>query len=135
MSRLGEFYQRDRTLHPPALTPCYKTSVSRSPQRALLSLQQSLSEITGTVFGPGDVGALDNDLILNYAQDGDPMSRCRKRRQWSREGKDSGGSWCQTDTVDIEAETLGALSKAAIRSSDRTGANLPGFPLGRPPDP
>ena len=39
----GEFYQRDRTLHPPALTPGYKTSVKRSPQHALLSLQNSLS--------------------------------------------------------------------------------------------
>jgi len=42
-SPYGEFYQRDRTLHPPALTPGYKTSVLRSPQKALLSLQNSLS--------------------------------------------------------------------------------------------
>jgi protocatechuate 3,4-dioxygenase beta subunit len=73
MSRLAEFYQRDRTLHPPALTPGYKTSVSRSPQRALLSLQNSLSEITGPVFGPSDLGPLDNDLLRNYAQDGEPV--------------------------------------------------------------
>ena len=45
----GEFYQRDRTLHPPALTPDYKTSVARAPRYALLSLQNSLSEITGPV--------------------------------------------------------------------------------------
>jgi protocatechuate 3,4-dioxygenase beta subunit len=69
----GEFFQRDRTLHPPALTPNYKTSVKRSPQNALLSLQNSMSEITGPVFGPDDLGPLDNDLILNYAHGGEPV--------------------------------------------------------------
>jgi protocatechuate 3,4-dioxygenase, beta subunit len=69
----AEFFQRDRTLHPPALTPNYKTSVTRSPRYALLSLQNSLSEITGPTFGHSDLGPLDNDLILNYAQDGEPI--------------------------------------------------------------
>jgi protocatechuate 3,4-dioxygenase beta subunit len=69
----GEFFQRDRTLHPPALTPGYKTSVSRAPYFALLSLQNSLSEITGPVFGQSDLGPLDNDLIRNYAHDGEPV--------------------------------------------------------------
>ena len=39
----GEYYQRDRRLHPAALTPDYKTSVARSPRYALISLQQSAS--------------------------------------------------------------------------------------------
>ena len=72
-SPYGEFYQRDRTLHPPALTPGYKTSVLRSPQKALLSLQNSLSEITGPVFGADELGPLDHDLIMNYAKDGLPI--------------------------------------------------------------
>ena len=46
-----EFHQRDRDIHPPAFTPDYKTSVLRSPRMALLSLQNSLSEVTGPVFG------------------------------------------------------------------------------------
>jgi protocatechuate 3,4-dioxygenase beta subunit len=71
--RTAEFFQRDRTLHPPALTPNYKTSVTRSPRYALLALQNSLSEVTGPVFGQNDLGPLDNDLILNYAQTGDPV--------------------------------------------------------------
>lgn len=69
----GEFFQRDRTIHPPAYTPNYKTSVGRSPRYALLSLQNSLSEVTGPVFGQNDLGPLDNDLILNYAHDGEPV--------------------------------------------------------------
>ena len=30
----SEFFQRDRTMHPPAYTPDYKTSVLRSPRIA-----------------------------------------------------------------------------------------------------
>jgi len=69
----SEFFQRDRTIHPPALTPEYKTSVLRSPRQPLLSLQNSLSEVTGPVFGHNELGSLDNDLILNYAKDGEPI--------------------------------------------------------------
>ncbi|MBR0933716.1 protocatechuate 3,4-dioxygenase subunit beta [Bradyrhizobium jicamae] len=69
----AEFFQRDRSIHPPAYTPGYKTSVTRSPRQALLSLQNSLSEITGPVFGHDDLGPLDNDLIRNYAKTGDPI--------------------------------------------------------------
>ncbi|WP_209599052.1 protocatechuate 3,4-dioxygenase subunit beta [Ruegeria sp. HKCCSP351] len=70
MLKQGEFYQRDREWHPPALTPDYKTSVTRSPQYSLISLQNSISEVTGPVFGHNDVDPLDNDLISNYAQPG-----------------------------------------------------------------
>lgn len=69
----AEFYQRDRLLQPPALTPNYKTSVGRSPRLAMLSLQNSLSEITGPTFGHSDIDPIDNDLIKNYAKTGDPI--------------------------------------------------------------
>lgn len=69
----AEYYQRDRRLHPPALTPDYKTSVARSPRLSLISLQGSMSEITGPTFGHGDISPIDNDLIKNYAKDGDPI--------------------------------------------------------------
>jgi len=55
----GEFFQRDRTVQPPALTPEYKTSVARSPKYALISLENSASEITGPVFGHGDIDPID----------------------------------------------------------------------------
>ena len=45
----------------------------RSPRNALLSLQNSLSEVTGPLFGHNELGPLDNDLILNYAKDGEPI--------------------------------------------------------------
>ncbi|SPZ56207.1 Protocatechuate 3,4-dioxygenase beta chain [Serratia quinivorans] len=73
MSQIDELYQRNYDRHPPVLTPEYKTSVLRSPKNALISLQNSLSEITGPVFGQHELGALDNDLILNYAKQGLPI--------------------------------------------------------------
>jgi protocatechuate 3,4-dioxygenase, beta subunit len=65
------FFARDLTMHPPAYTPWYKTSVLRSPTRALLSLEGTKSEITGPVFGHGMLNELDNDLIRNYARPGE----------------------------------------------------------------
>jgi len=73
MTPQAEFIQRDRSQHPPALTPDYKTSVLRSPRLPLWSLQNSLSEVTGPAFGLDELGPLDNDLILNYAQSGEPI--------------------------------------------------------------
>lgn len=73
MMHPAEYYQRDRRIHPPELTPDYKTSVARSPRLALISLQGSVSETTGPVFGHGDLNPIDNDLIKNYAKDGDPV--------------------------------------------------------------
>ncbi|RUZ69694.1 protocatechuate 3,4-dioxygenase subunit beta, partial [Mesorhizobium sp. M7A.F.Ca.US.003.02.2.1] len=67
----GAFFQRDRTWHPPVLTPNYKTSVLRSPQRAPLPFDNTLSEIAGPVFGHAMLGKLDADLIHNFARPGE----------------------------------------------------------------
>jgi protocatechuate 3,4-dioxygenase beta subunit len=69
----GEYRSRDRTIHPPAFAPAYKTSVFRSPRKPLLAVQQSLSELTGPVFGHDMLGPLDNDLLLNGRNDRDPI--------------------------------------------------------------
>lgn len=71
----GSYYQRDRAWHPPAFTPDYKTSVLRSPQKALLSLENTLSETTGPVFGHDRLGPRDNDLITNFATTGDAIGQ------------------------------------------------------------
>ena len=69
----GEYRSRDRTIHPPAFAPAYKTSIARSPRKPLLALQESLSELTGPVFGHDVLDPLDNDLILNGRIDRDPI--------------------------------------------------------------
>ncbi|GLU30327.1 protocatechuate 3,4-dioxygenase subunit beta [Trinickia caryophylli] len=68
-----EFAQRDTSQHPPAYTPGYKTSVLRSPRNALISTLNTLSETTGPVITPDELGPLDNDLILNFAKEGLPI--------------------------------------------------------------
>ncbi len=73
MSEQGSFYQRDRLWHPPAFAPSYKTSVLRSPQKAYLSLDNTLSEMTGPMFSHDKLGPLDNDLILNFMKTGEPI--------------------------------------------------------------
>ena len=70
MAHDGSYYQRDRAWHPPALTPEYKTSVLRAPRQALLSLDNTVSEMTGPVFGHDILGPLDDDLIRNWAKTG-----------------------------------------------------------------
>ena len=67
----GPLFHRNRDRHPKALTPDYKTSVVRSPQKALLSMPTTLSEEAGPVFGHDIIGAHDNDLIVNYAAAGE----------------------------------------------------------------
>ncbi len=71
MQKPAEYFQRDRRRHPPALAPDYKTSVLRSPGNALISLEQTVSEITGPRFGHGDIDPIDNDLLRNYATHGE----------------------------------------------------------------
>ena len=73
MSTPAEYYQRDRKQHPPAYTPTYKTSVTRSPQYSLISLEQTVGEITGPRFGHNDIDPIDYDLLKNYTHGGDPI--------------------------------------------------------------
>ena len=63
----GVYQARDHAWQPLALTPDYKTSRTRSPSQPLLSMPQTISEITGPTFGPTDIGPLDDNLIANYA--------------------------------------------------------------------
>lgn len=67
----GSFLARDHNWHPKAFTPNYKTSVVRSPQKALISFPNTVTEITGPVFGHTILGELDHDLIQNFASPGE----------------------------------------------------------------
>ena len=40
---------------PPSLSPDYKSTVLRAPSRPLVIIPQTLSEITGPVYGHSDV--------------------------------------------------------------------------------
>jgi len=61
------YVARDRTWHPQAYTPAYKSSIPRSPRQALVSLQhQTASERSGPDFSRLPLGPHDNDLLLNF---------------------------------------------------------------------
>ncbi|MDC0999393.1 protocatechuate 3,4-dioxygenase subunit beta, partial [Alphaproteobacteria bacterium] len=61
---------RDWKSHPKYLTPSYKSTVLRSPTKPLIPIKQTLSEITGPVYGHDSINPLDNDLTKNGITDG-----------------------------------------------------------------
>lgn len=65
-----ELVPSDLSQHPPPVAEIYKTSVMRGPRLPLVSIDNTLSEVSGPVFGAGDVGPLDSDLYRNFSQDG-----------------------------------------------------------------
>jgi protocatechuate 3,4-dioxygenase, beta subunit len=72
MTDTGRLIPRRRDMHPVPYDPEYKTSVTRSPNLPLLSLESTPSEETGPRFGHGLIGALDNNLILNFSKGAAP---------------------------------------------------------------
>ena len=68
MTKASTLNPRDLSAHPRPYWPDYKTSVTRSPRFALLSLDPTVTEETGPVFGHDILGPYDNNLILNFNQ-------------------------------------------------------------------
>ncbi len=64
---------RDWASHPPYVYPDYRSTVLRGPKRPLVPLKQTLSELTGPVYGHESVGPLDSDLTKNGAKNGEPL--------------------------------------------------------------
>jgi protocatechuate 3,4-dioxygenase, beta subunit len=56
---------------PPYDVPEYRSTALRAPKRPLVSLPETLSELTGPVYGEDDVAAADSDLTRQF--DGEPL--------------------------------------------------------------
>jgi protocatechuate 3,4-dioxygenase beta subunit len=56
---------------PPYLSPDYKSTVLRSPRKPLIMIPQTLSEITGPVYGHSDVKPAEADLTQQHS--GEPL--------------------------------------------------------------
>src|SRR6476659_3905556 len=52
---------------PPSLYPDYRSTVVRAPSRPLITIPQTLSEITGPVYGHSDVKPEEADLTTQHA--------------------------------------------------------------------
>lgn len=57
--------------HPPHRYPGYRSTLKRSPQRPLVVVPQTISELTGPVFGHDDLA--ENDADLTRQHDGEPL--------------------------------------------------------------
>jgi protocatechuate 3,4-dioxygenase beta subunit len=64
-------YRRSTGEHPPNDSPAYRSTALRHPQQPLVVIPQTLSELTGPVYGYGRIGPWDNDLTRQHA--GQPL--------------------------------------------------------------
>lgn len=64
---------RDWSAHPPVIHPDYKSTRLRGTTKPLIPIRQTLSELTGPVFGHDALHPLDNDLTKNGRKDGAPL--------------------------------------------------------------
>ena len=67
------FRRRDWDSHPPLIYSDYKSTNLRGPTKPLISLNQTLCETSGPVFGPQHLGPLDHDLTKNARVNGEPL--------------------------------------------------------------
>jgi protocatechuate 3,4-dioxygenase, beta subunit len=58
-------------VHPPYLYPDYKATRLRAPEKPLVILPETLSEVRGPAYGHGRVGPLDHDLTRQH--EGEPL--------------------------------------------------------------
>ena len=65
-------YRRDGAeVHPPYLYPDYKSTQLRAPEKPLVILPHTLTEVSGPAYGHGKVGPLDHDLTRQHK--GEPL--------------------------------------------------------------
>jgi protocatechuate 3,4-dioxygenase beta subunit len=57
-------YLRPRGVHPPLLSPEYRSTVVRAPSRPLVPLPHNLTEVNGPAFGDSRVTDADADLTI-----------------------------------------------------------------------
>ena len=70
MTERAPLAPRDLRVHPPALTPAYRSSHLRAPRHAPIPYPAGEGELAGPTFGHTPIGPADHDLIVNYAPPG-----------------------------------------------------------------
>src|SRR5947208_13662516 len=71
--QIKPYKSRDWKSHPPYLYEPYGSSVKRAPLKRLVPMTQTLSEITGPIFGHDAVQPGDDDLTRNAGTGGEAM--------------------------------------------------------------
>ena len=73
MTAPGDYAPRDWGVHPPYWHAAYKSTALRAPSKPLVPLDETLSEITGPVFGHEAMAPFDDDLTKNAVKTGEPL--------------------------------------------------------------
>lgn len=73
MTKLETYNSLDWSVQPPYLHRPYKSTVKRSPRELLIPMAQTLSELTGPVYGQDSIRPLDNDLTQNAVKNGEVL--------------------------------------------------------------
>src|ERR1700722_20329512 len=55
--------------HPARFSPDYRSTLKRSPQKPLIIMRHTLSELTGPVYGQQTVGQNNPELTIQYASE------------------------------------------------------------------
>jgi protocatechuate 3,4-dioxygenase beta subunit len=71
--KITAYKPRDWKSHPPYRYEGYASSVKRAPLKRLVRMKQTLSEITGPLFGQEKVRSEDSDLTRNAGTSGEAM--------------------------------------------------------------
>jgi protocatechuate 3,4-dioxygenase, beta subunit len=69
--RIGGYRRDDAGIHPPYLYPDYKSTRLRAPEKPLIILPHTLTEITGPAYGHEKVDPFDHDLTRQF--EGEPL--------------------------------------------------------------
>ena len=67
------FKPRDWGSNPPHIYSDYRSTSLRGPTKPLIPIRQTLSELTGPVYGQDSLGPLDADLTKNGRRNGEPL--------------------------------------------------------------
>lgn len=73
MSENKKITSLDWAEQPPYLHAGYKSTVLRAPAKPLIPMPQTLSELTGPVYGHDEIQELDDDLTRNAIVNGEPL--------------------------------------------------------------
>lgn len=73
MTELVPYTSLDWTVQPPYLHEPYRSTIKRAPHHPLIPTPQTLSELTGPVYGDEAIRPLDNDLTQNAVKNGAPL--------------------------------------------------------------
>ncbi|GAB2606260.1 protocatechuate 3,4-dioxygenase subunit beta [Spirosoma areae] len=63
----------DREVHPPHLSPAYKSTILRSPTQPLIPVRELIRDLSMPVFGQSVLREFDNDLTKNARINGEPI--------------------------------------------------------------